>query len=302
MSRQETHNLDQLQRWTQSVITHPFGVEQGICSRAATEQIDVESATVEQVITRSKALTSIERLRIYANAYYARLLDCMREFFPALVHTLGEELFDEFAFGYLQKYPSRSYTLDRLADNFVQYLEETRPNPADPGSETDEESTTPDWPDFMIDLARLEWSIEKVFDGPGVEHEPLLTVDDLLSIPQDSWAEARLLTVPCLMLLAFQFPVNDYYTAFRKDEDPPLPESAESYLALTRRDYIVRRYGLSGPQYRVLKSLVDGKTVGESIESIAGEFGNVEMLAESLQNWFRIWSAAPLFQSVLLPE
>jgi len=132
----------------------------------------------------------------------------------------------------------------------------------------------------MIDLARLEWSIEKVFDGPGVEHEPLLTVDDLLSIPQDSWAEARLLTVPCLMLLAFQFPVNDYYTAFRKDEDPPLPESAESYLALTRRDYIVRRYGLSGPQYRVLKSLVDGKTVGESIESIAGEFGNVEMLAD----------------------
>jgi len=92
MSRQETHNLDQLQRWTQSVITHPFGVEQGICSRAATEQIDVESATVEQVITRSKALTSIERLRIYANAYYARLLDCMREFFPALDHTLGEEL------------------------------------------------------------------------------------------------------------------------------------------------------------------------------------------------------------------
>jgi hypothetical protein len=59
----------------------------------------------------------MDRLAIYGTAYYARLLECLLEEFPVLVHALGEELFDAFAVGYLQKYPSRSYTLNDLATN-----------------------------------------------------------------------------------------------------------------------------------------------------------------------------------------
>ena len=44
---------------------------------------------------RSQALTALERLAIYGHAYYARLLECLREEFPVLKHALGEELFDE---------------------------------------------------------------------------------------------------------------------------------------------------------------------------------------------------------------
>ena len=40
------------------------------------------------------------------------------EEFPVLKHALGEEVFDAFAVGYLQQYPSRSYTLFQLAANF----------------------------------------------------------------------------------------------------------------------------------------------------------------------------------------
>ena len=80
-----------------------------------------------RIVTRSQSLTSTERLQIYANAYFARLFECLHEEFPALLHALGEETFDAFAFGYLQQYPSRSYTLAELGRNFAAYLAEVRP-------------------------------------------------------------------------------------------------------------------------------------------------------------------------------
>ena len=313
----ETRELDVVQRWMQAVITHPHGIAAGISSPEARTEIDVDPAHVESVITRSQALNSVDRLAVYGNAYYARLLECMRDLFPALVQALGAELFDSFAFSYLQQCPPHSYTLERLADRFVQFLEETRPKLRDLTDDTDEADDTGDlaanadtdedvlaaaWPDFIIDLARLEWTIDHVFDGPGVERQPPLTVEQLTSIPADQWPHARLEPVVCLRLLTFKYPVNGYYTAFRRGEAPPLPDACESFAAIARRDYIVRRFELSKPQFELLSALVSGRSVGEAIAQCTDFCADVDSVATSLQNWFRIWSANGFFQQVYLPE
>src|SRR5580698_11091876 len=119
--------LDQIQRWLQAVIMHPDGVNAGIQSPEARSEVNVSPDQIEQVVTRSQRRTSVERLEVYANAYYARLLECLRDEYPALFHAAGEEVFDGLAFGYLQAYPSQSYTLGELSRRFAQYLEETRP-------------------------------------------------------------------------------------------------------------------------------------------------------------------------------
>src|SRR5690242_10389600 len=121
------HDLRQIQRWMQAALMHPVGVAEGIASAEARQHIDIEPDDAERVVTRSQALTALERLAIYSYAYYARLLECVREEFPVLLHALGQEVFDAFAVGYLQKYPSRSYTLFQLGANFPRYLAETRP-------------------------------------------------------------------------------------------------------------------------------------------------------------------------------
>src|SRR6266481_4478552 len=106
-----------------------------------------------------------------------------------LKRTLGEEAFDGFAFCYLQEFPSRSYTLNELGRHFPHYLQETRP--VKEGEELEalaadspdgHPSHSEDWPDFLIDLAQLERAIYDVFDGPGVEGQPLLRADELLNI------------------------------------------------------------------------------------------------------------------------
>lgn len=309
MSR-HPRELRRIQQWMHSVITHPAGVIGGMQSESARAQIDVSPEDAEQVINPSKALTSLQRLEVYANAYYARLLECLRSEYPALLQAIGREAFDAFAFGYLQRYPSRSYTLAQLGANFPRYLRETRPPLAEGSS--DQESAA-DWTDFVIELATLERHYSEVFDGPGVEGQILLQTDDLSAIAPDRWHESKLIPVVCLRLVSFRFPVHEYASAVRHGDKatPPLPlpnqegtntEPARTYLAITRRDYIVRRCPLSHAQYELLSAFLEGASLGDAIAH-AADTGEVDFdtLAQSLPHWFRDWSAAGFFQRVELP-
>ena len=221
--------LDVVQQWFQAVVTHPDGVAAGAASPAARNLLPpgrLDRGALEQLVRRSSRLTAEERLAIYAHAYYARLIECLRDGFPVLVQVLGAEVFDSFAFDYLQRHPSRSYTLDRLADSFPRFLEETRPDrPPETGA-------PPAWPDFLIDLATLELAIAKVFDGPGTEGEPLLAPADLLAFGAGAgFAAARLAPVPCLRLLRFRYPVNAFYTAARARRPEGAPVAATGAAA-----------------------------------------------------------------------
>jgi len=284
--------LDRVQRWMQAVITHPDGVLTGADEKAARELIDAGQGNLESVVTRSRSLSAADRLAIYANAYYARLLECMANIFPVLRRTLGEDIFNGFAFEYLQSFPSRSYTLNHLGQHFVQYLRETRP-----GSEKEDDAG---WVDFLISLSTLEWTIYGVFDGPGTETESMLEASDVESIDPDAWLDIRLETPPCLALLALDYPVNEFYTAVRASEEElelPFVEPAVSYVAISRRDYIVRRYELSHPQYRLLKSLHEGETVGKALEACAGVVPDDELdqLIIDVKLWFRNWTMERCF-------
>jgi len=303
--------VNRLQRWFQAVITPADGVDSGASSEEAQRLIQLGPGQLEKVITRSRALTAAERLAIYANAYHTRLLECLGEVFPMLKRTLGDEAFDGFAFGYLQEYPSRSHTLNELGRHFARYLQETRP--VEDGGELETSAAdssagdpllSENWPDFLIDLARLEWAIYEVFDGPGVEGQPLLRADELLDIHPERWPEARLDPVPCMQLLTTRFPVNDYYTRSRQareNEAIPIPSPRQSFVALSRRDFVVRRYNLSRMEFELLRAMQQGLSVGPAIESAAqASSDSLDQLASDLKLCFRNWTAEGFFRAISL--
>jgi hypothetical protein len=288
-------NLNQIQRWMQAVITHPDGAAEGVA--AAREIVDVGPEVVEQLVTRSHALSGMERLGIYATAYYSRLLECLREEFPALIHALGEETFDAFAFGYLQKYPSRSYTLSQLAAHFPRYLAESRDEWGD------EDADFRAWQDFLIDLATLEWTISDVFDGPGEEGSAPLNSDHISTIPSEHWPQARLVPARSLRLLTFQYPVHEYYLAVRNGENPSVPRTDAIHLAVTRADFVVRQHVLSPTEYDLLQALILGDTVEAAIAKIvASETADLDNLAANLREWFSAWTAKGFFREVVFAE
>lgn len=286
--------LDRLQRWMQTVITHPDGVAAGIDSETARKLIEIRSGNIEQVISRSKALDSIQRLHVYGNAYYARLIDCMKGEFPATLAALGDESFGGFVMGYLQSFPSTSYTLGDLGREFPAYLANSRPP---------REIDGPDWADFLVELATLERVYSDVFDGPGEERITLLSADDLSAIPPDRWGDVRLQTAASLHLRTFQFPVQDYIAAVRKQETATIPQPEETWLAINRRDYIVRRRPLSRLPYQLLLQLQQGETLGDAIEVMLVQADmevDTNSFASRLQEWFRNWTADGYFVGVTL--
>ena len=214
---EEWPTLSIAQQWFQAVVTHPDGIASGMSSAEAVDLVPMSRDDLEHMITRSEKVSAQDRLSIYANAYYARLVECLGESYPVMKRTLGEQAFNGFCFDYLQAYPSHSYTLGHLGGQFAQYLNETRP---------DADAPSMGWPDLLIDLARLEWSILQIFDGPGIEKKATLQLEELQGIHPAQWMSVHINTVPCLELLHLHFPLNDFYTLARQrpaDEELTFP-------------------------------------------------------------------------------
>ncbi|HEV7670952.1 MAG TPA: DNA-binding domain-containing protein [Thermoanaerobaculia bacterium] len=288
--------LDVVQSWFQAVISHPDGVESGISAEEAQSLIGLGRDELERIVRRSRTLTASERIGIYAHAYYARLLECLGECFPVLRRLLGAELFEPIAFEYLQRYPSKSYTLDRLGDRFAQFLEETR---------SAEAGEAPAWPEMLADLARFEHAIARVFDGPGLEGEPPFSVEGLQALGAEGLASARLIPAPSLRLLTFRFPLNDLYTAARQageEDELDFPTPGIEHVTLCRRDFVVRRYPLSPLEHALLDAIVGGATVGEAL-AVAAEYAPPEEnLSGLIERSFAAWTAADFFRGVVSPE
>lgn len=276
----------------QSVLMHPGGAEVGIDGSPAKQHLAIAASDLESVVTRSRQMSALDRLEIYARAYYARLLECLRSEFPVLAKAMGEDCFDDFAIDYLQRYPSQSYTLSELGARFAKFLEETRP-PAEDGDPID-------WPELLIDLARLEWTFNEVFDGPGVENQELLDPAMLRAIPPGRWSEIRLIPVPCLRLVRFRFPVHRYYRALRDDQDAAPPAAAATFLAVTRRNFICRHCELDRKEFEMLSLLASGNHLEPAIESAARKqpSADADSFADQLHQWFRRWAAEGFFLRV----
>lgn len=281
---EDSFTLQQIQKWMQSVITHPAGVHAGMVSENA-KQLLGENSELE-IALPSERLSAEDRLKIYSDAYIARLIECLQADFPALQHAVGDETFGSFVVGYLQKFPSTSYTLADLSQHFPDYLNEIRPEET---KGTDE----PNWADFLIDLATLELCYNEVFDLPGEEQIENRLNEQILELDEERWPLCRLIPSKTLRLMELQFPIHEYISAVRKEQEPEFPAASPTYLAISRRDYIVRRQAISEQQWKLLKELQHGKPIVEALEVFDAE--EVESIAPQLFEWFKQWTAAKLF-------
>jgi len=129
------------------LITAPEGVARGAAElhrRAA-----LESEDLSFLVSPHAALSSAERLDLYADMYFYRLRDCLAEDFPALRARLGETRFHNLVTDYLLAHPSRHFSLRELGRALPGFLARhalEREFPA------------------LADLARLEWARVDVFD------------------------------------------------------------------------------------------------------------------------------------------
>jgi hypothetical protein len=226
----------------------------------------------DAVIRSSAKLAAGERLELYRRSHRLRLLAVMRSAYPGLRLMLGDELFGDFALAYLAERPSGTRSFKLLTAGFATYLAATR-------AQMDSAEA---WPDMIVDLARLERVFAEVYDAKGVEGEQLPGIEELPEQPRGAWRMARIEPVRCLRLVRSSFPAGPYLIAVRRGEEPSLPAPRESFLAVSRRDYVVTLAPLSASDHALLDLLARGM----SLDAAAATAGlGVEAAWQAVRMW-----------------
>jgi hypothetical protein len=108
-------DLTTLQSFLQVLLTHPGTAEEAAQTAPALALLPVEDA--RRVAKGRGELTGLERIDIYREMYLLRMYDALSADYPALLTLFGERRFRAFVRDYVDVYPSRSYTLNRLGDH-----------------------------------------------------------------------------------------------------------------------------------------------------------------------------------------
>ncbi|MCK6445996.1 MAG: DNA-binding domain-containing protein [Planctomycetes bacterium] len=271
-----------LEHWLQGVITHPEGVRAGLANTLVAGGACVDESELESVVTPSEHLSALERVEIYSDMYFLRLVDCLREDFPCLAWTLGDGRFEKLTRGYVTACPSMHFSLNQLGAKLASHVATT--NVKKRG--------------FFAELAALERAIQEVFD----EHaSPAIGRAELEAVPQSDWPSLRLVTTPALRLFAFRYPVNRYYQAFKDGRRPKAPSEAvashgpTTWCAVYRKDYQVWRANLTHEQHALLAELMRGAPLGRALEACVASPGFDATKLGSLGDWFREWASEGLF-------
>jgi uncharacterized protein (UPF0276 family) len=109
--------LEDTQRTFFDAITWPRGAGDFV------SQLDERTrAAFDELFSTSAAFDRIQRLEVYANAYFYRLLGALRELFPRLAYLAGEVGFHNLITDYVLACPSRAPDLRRLGDRLPGFV------------------------------------------------------------------------------------------------------------------------------------------------------------------------------------
>jgi hypothetical protein len=274
--------LARIQRWMQACIEDQGTCEEAIASERAQSAISAEEA--RSIVLPSKTLSSFERLDIYRGMYLMRMEEALESDYPALKHFLAADKFMEVVARYVDVYPSKSYTLNRLGDHFPKFL-----------------STLDDLPkkEFCCELARMELLLTEVFDA---EETPPLTEAAVRAVPPEAWETARLKPIQAFALAEFEYPVSQYLGGVDEENTFPRIARKKTWMVAYRRDFSIHRNDLDQPAYEMLSALASGQTVGDAIVGIMTRRWRPAVKEARLFEWFRDWMAQGLFQAVEVVE
>ena len=167
-------DLRETQRRFFELITAPSGVEKALGDRGP--------AYVEEVVRADEKATAVERLDIYANMYFYRILDVIREVYPRLCALAGDDAFHNLVTDYLIDHPSSHPNLRNVGMNLPAFLD-----------------------GWQADLAALEWARFDVVDaGDAVP----LAFDELKALHPDAFATLRIEPIPALRRVGTRFAVD----------------------------------------------------------------------------------------------
>lgn len=255
--RREAPSLRAVQELLYDLMTAPSGVAQGLAARG------LPPDALDAIIAGDERLAAVARLDIYANMYFFRILDVLREEFPRLVATLGNDVFHDLITDYLLAVRPAHPSLREVGARLPGFLA------------THTRGVERPW---LPELAALERTHRELFDSTDAAP---LALADLQALTPETFATLKVRLIPAHRLLAHTFEISTVW----QGEGEPAPR-AETLLAWRQDTAVHHRPLTSGAETAMLRRAVEPTTLAELCETFAGARGQGEeatLAAEAFQ-------------------
>lgn len=172
---------------------------------------------VEEMVAGDARLPAAARLEIYADMYFARIHDVLREELPRTAAVLGAAEFHALVTDYLQACRPRDPSLREAGARLPAFLAAHALAAGRP---------------WLAELARLERTRLELHDGPDAEALSLAT---LRTLAPEEFGALRLRLIPCHALLQNAHDLTDLWRRAEHEDGPP-PAPAPTALIVWRPD------------------------------------------------------------------
>jgi hypothetical protein len=232
------------------------------------------------LVRDDRGIAATDRLSVYANAYFARIHDCLRDDFGALACALGPAAFHDLVKTYLIAHPPTRPSLRHAGGHLAAHLA-TEP------FATIFSRVCP----YGADLARLEWAMMEAFYAADSR---VLGREHLATVAPGDWASLRFELVPSFELLSCAWPVHGVRAHFDREPGEPAREEAPrlaaeaTHLRVWRQGERVRYQAISRLEREALAAVQARETFGEVCERLASARGEADAAPEAaalLSSW-----------------
>jgi len=209
------------------------------------------------------------RLAVYTEGYPARLLEALRETFPAVAHLIGASTFAALVARFIRAVEIHSSNLNRCGESLPHFIREDAISESLP---------------FLADLATLECAVQRAFHA---YEQPALLAHQFEVATLAEWEATVLQFQPSVAVVHSPWPTLDLWRARdtpRDEIDIDLNDRAQS-VVVERRGLDVHCTAIDHVEANLLAKLLAGAPLGEAIHGIATENGADIPVGD----WFSAW-------------
>jgi hypothetical protein len=279
-------------------IRTPFSFETGRFLRRKEAYDDAAAAAIAP---RGES-DGRDRLAVYNEQYWYRLLTVLQEDFPLLAAAMGYWRFNRLATAYLDRHPSRSPYLAGLPEAFGEFIRAEagvyvdRADGADRIDRADKAEGSSAEAERMIQMAALDLAFHRAFHAPS---PPVLDPSRLSPEALASLGERPLPLQPWLDVVREDWNLMENRIALAEGRlEKPAFRKAVSYWAVYRNGDAVEWQALDPERHAILSGLKAGLCLGDAcMQAIqgareaggAGE-GKAAVIQARLPGWFETWT------------
>lgn len=259
-------------------ITWPTGVDDFL-AQADPSTRDAFATT----FVGDATLDASRRVSVYAESYFWRLAEVLREQYRVLAWLFGPMRFHDFVTDFVWQRPSQSPDVRRFGASLPDFLAE-HPLETTHGG--------------LAELSRVERAIVEAIDVPD---EPLVGRAHLQALAAERWPGLRLTVASHVRVLTTRRSYPRAFAAWRAEAPSPesipaLPEDGPFHVLVWRKDLEVFHRALDRPAAAALRAAGEGATFEAMCEAALAVDSTLDPSA--LVTWLARWLDDGLFTAL----